>query len=478
MCAILPQIIHTLTLPMAKLNNEKVTISFAPASQADENALNSLLPEGNITDESQLPSKIPFYINVKPQLKVNGQVLLELGETSLGEEYTIKQILYTPTRTNTFGQPRLLISGGYYAVNTIVQSVSVEKLKALQDKIKQTQETLQSSNQTQIDSLTREDIMGDMVYAATLSYYAQMIAQGKMATRPLNTEFELVGSSGIIGYKPKIAKRFGLPTGLSAGGMSCDLIDAHMAEQHNNDQTKHVQANQQLGLIGSSLEYQVLEQLFARDTNAEGFSAVKAIQLANEQGQKIYTITKDNYETIIPQLQLAPDAIADIRGAAMAGLTVTTHQKRISVNGYTGEGYIILNERGTGSYMINGGLYGGLIALAQQVYLGIAVFASNQSWLAGILVKELQANLQHIAKAFANVAAIAAVASFALDVLDIYLKCGSLDTFLLLQLGALVGAGIALISFFGPLSIIPLSLSLSIISGKIKENYFREHNCG
>ena len=110
----------------------------------------------------------------------------------------------TPTRTHTFGQPRLLISGGYYAVNTIVQSVSVEKLKALQDKIKQTQETLQNSDQTAIDSLRREDILGDMVYAATLSYYAQMIAQGKMATRPLNTEFELVGSSGIIGYKPKL----------------------------------------------------------------------------------------------------------------------------------------------------------------------------------------------------------------------------------------------------------------------------------
>jgi len=371
----------TLTLPMSKLNNEKVTISFAPASQADEEALNSLLPEGEITDESQLPSNIPFYINVKPQLKVNGKVMLELEETSLGKEYTIKQTLYMPTRTHTFGQPRLLISGGYYAVNTIVQSVSVEKLKALQDKIKQTQETLQNDNQTAIDSLTREDIMGDMVYAATLSYYAQMIAQGKMATRPLNTEFELVGSSGIIGYKPKIAKRFGLPTGLSAGGMNCDLIDAHMAEHKSNDQEKHVQANQQLGMIGSSLEHQVLEQLFATDTNAQGFSAVKAIQLANEQGQKIYTINKDNYQEVIPQLQLAPDAIADIQGAAMAGLTVTTHQKRISINGYTGEGYIVLNERGTGAYLINGGLYGGLKLLEgfQKVLAIIGIFLSTKS---------------------------------------------------------------------------------------------------
>ena len=371
----------TITLPMAKLNNEKVTISFASATTADEDALNSLLPEGNITDESQLPSSIPLYINVKPQLKVNGKVVQELEATRLGSEYTLKQTLHKPTQTLHFGQPRLLIAGGYYAVNTIVQSVSVEKLKALQDKIKQTQETLQSSNQAQINSLTREDIMGDMVYAATLSYYAQMIAQGKMALRPLKAHFELVGSSGIIGYKPQVEKFFGLPIRLKAGGMSCDLIDADMTEHSNNDHTKHVQANQQIGMIGSSLEHQVLEQLFATDTNAEGFSAVKAIQLANEQGQKIYTITKDNYQAVIPQLQLAPAAIADIRAAAKAGYTVTTHEKRIHINGYTGEGYIVLNDRGTGAYLINGGLYGGIYINqeSQWTLFALAVGTINDS---------------------------------------------------------------------------------------------------
>jgi len=311
------------------LNNEKVTISFAPATQADEDALNSLLPEGEITDESQLPSSIPLYINVKPQLKLNGKVIQELEATTLGSEYTLKQTLYKPTQTLHFGTPRLLIAGGYYGVNTIVQSISVEKLKQLQAKIKQTQETLQNSNQTQINSLTREDIMGDMVYASSLSYYAQMIAQGKMAVRALDTHYELVGSSGIIGYKPQVEKLFGLPIRLKAGGMNCDLIDTEMTEQSNNNQTKHVQANQQLGIIGSSLEHQVLEQLFAQN-GEQAFSAVKAIQLANEQGQKIYTITKENYQEVLPKLQLAQHAITDIRNAAQAGLTIL-HMKNVSL---------------------------------------------------------------------------------------------------------------------------------------------------
>lgn len=394
--------IKTVTLPVSRINNEKVTISFAPATQEDEDALNTLLPEGEITDESQLPSTIPSYIHVKPQLKLNGEVIQELGETALGETYTLKQTLYKPTQTFPFAQPREMISGGYYAVNTIVQSVSAEKLRALQEKIKETQNILASNDQTQLSALTREDIMGDMVYAATLSYYAQMIAQGKMATRPLKTNFEVVGSSGIIGYKPKIAKRFGLPTGITAGGMSCDIVDAHMADQSSGDQDIVIQANQQLGMIGSSLEHLVLEQLFAQN-GEQGFSAVKAIQLASQEGQKIFTITKDNYQEIMPKLQLAAAAEADIQAAAQAGLIVTTHERRISVNGYTGEGYIILNDRGTGAWMINGGMYGGGLALIIGGTALLWVSLAFYSFPGGLLYSEMV-----VAVALAGAALIAA----------------------------------------------------------------------
>jgi len=47
------------TLPMADLNNEKVTASYKPATAADEQVLVSLLPAGKITGITQLPSNIP-----------------------------------------------------------------------------------------------------------------------------------------------------------------------------------------------------------------------------------------------------------------------------------------------------------------------------------------------------------------------------------------------------------------------------------
>ena len=79
----------TITLPYARVNNQKVTLSFAPYSQSDQDALESLLPQGEITDPSQLPSNLPSYIHVKPQLKLNGQVILEGTEISLGEKLNI-----------------------------------------------------------------------------------------------------------------------------------------------------------------------------------------------------------------------------------------------------------------------------------------------------------------------------------------------------------------------------------------------------
>ncbi len=119
-------------------------------------------------------------------------------------------------------------------------------------------------------------------------------------------------------------------------------------------------------MLGSALEHIVPEQMFNTDPNnyVEGFSSMKAIQKANEEGQKIFQITKENVDSILPQLQLSQVAKSDIENAARAGLTITTHEKRITLNGYTGEGYIILDERGDGAYLINGGLHGGMLAIA------------------------------------------------------------------------------------------------------------------
>ena len=97
----------------------------------------------------------------------------------------------------------------------------------------------------------------------------------------------------------------------------------------------------------------------------DAISAVKALQKANAQGQKIYTITQANQAEILPQLHLGADVINDITAALRVGKEVTTHTDLVSIpGGWTGAGYIILDPiTGAGAYLISGGLNGGQLIL-------------------------------------------------------------------------------------------------------------------
>jgi len=83
-----------ITLPWSRLNNEKVTLNFKPATADDEAALTALLPEGEIIDISQLPSSIPAYlIQVIPELKVNGNTVKIGSPMSLGAIIVINRAI-------------------------------------------------------------------------------------------------------------------------------------------------------------------------------------------------------------------------------------------------------------------------------------------------------------------------------------------------------------------------------------------------
>ncbi|TDQ45043.1 hypothetical protein EV696_1211 [Permianibacter aggregans] len=121
----------------------------------------------------------------------------------------------------------------------------------------------------------------------------------------------------------------------------------------------------------SAFEHLVPEQLFStNEQQAEGVSAVKAIAIANGQGQRIYTINQSNLETALSHITLDIDTENDIRAAVESGKQVTTHQNPITYHGWTGAGYIITDtESGAGAYKISGGADGAVL-----IILGLAMF--------------------------------------------------------------------------------------------------------
>ncbi len=159
---------------------------------------------------------------------------------------------------------------------------------------------------------------------------------------------------------------------------------------HTNDPQARIQLNQQLGMLSSALEHAIPEQMFTSPTNpGEAISAVKAIAKAQQQGQRIYHITQQNMNTALPNIHLDTNTMEEIRNALAIGKEVTTHTDPLSVPGYTGAGYIIIDpDTGIGAYKIGGGMNGAFIIILTFTFLilmAISVFAFAPFWLASII---------------------------------------------------------------------------------------------
>ena len=124
---------------------------------------------------------------------------------------------------------------------------------------------------------------------------------------------------------------------------------------------------------------------------AEGISAVKAIAIAQAEGQKIYTINKANAQTALAKLPIGGEVGSEIRNAVNAGKEVTVHEKSINKHGWKGFGYIVIDpETGAGAYLIEGSGNGAILFMIGAFILGMlfamlpAIIATGGAALAAI----------------------------------------------------------------------------------------------
>ena len=174
-------------------------------------------------------------------------------------------------------------------------------------------------------------------------------------------------SENIFSSELKVNSFFGIPLSASSGGLAMD-VDRLMTlvKALDGNTAKAKQFFLSSGMNGSAFEHSVPEQMFSTPENpAQGISAVKALQIANDQGIPIYTINQTNIGTILPQLQVDADVKADIQNAVNAGKEVTVSKTNVTFNGWIGCGYIIVNPvTGEGAYMLGEGLGGGRLMIA------------------------------------------------------------------------------------------------------------------
>jgi transglutaminase-like putative cysteine protease len=355
----------------APLNGAKVLLSFRPATPEDDATLRAFFPEGAVSDLSQLPSSFPAYlVQVVPQLTVDGAVIMSGPSMALGAELNF---VFAPTfagrgaRVLSYKLP----AGSSVAVAVVGGSVSRAAVDQAQAALDATRAMLESGQPV---TLTRDNFAGSMFHFGVLSYYAQYIAHGRaFGLQPDFRGFhELAAGIGSFGYEPKVDYLFGVPRTLRRGGVTMNAPIVNIVGNDAGPDFDSTAFTLGLGMFSSALEHLVPEQMFSTPSEQlQGVSAVKALSLASAAGQRIYFITPQNQAQILPLIQQDAATIGEIRQALASGRSAITHTQPISVPGWAGAGYVLLDEAtGSAAWKIGGGANGSFLT---GLFLGAAV---------------------------------------------------------------------------------------------------------
>ena len=173
----------SLTKSLPELAGKRLTLSFEPATDSDRQVIESYLPEvpeGQELDPNDLPTSLPGYlINLKAQLKLDGEVVAESSGFTMGQELS-----------STTGITRMMggwhdahnkpIAGEFYAFGIDLQGISAKQLETVKTRM----ETVKTKLETQqFEGLTKDGIIGDMLYAGALSYFAANDVNLKMLNK-------------------------------------------------------------------------------------------------------------------------------------------------------------------------------------------------------------------------------------------------------------------------------------------------------
>ncbi len=355
-----------ITKSLPELAGKKITLSYSPATQSDEDVITSYLPkphtDGTPIDPSELPTSLPAYlINLKPELRIDGEVVATGGTVMMGlTENFVMSFSFPGQSSNVVSN--MIEAGEYLGIALDLGRISKEQMLAVRTKLVSTKTKLEAQDFT---ILTKDDIVGDLLYTTALSYFVELDAMNYMQAKTMGVNITRLPSESISSFELDIAISFyDIPMSVSAGGLAMDVDhNVNVVKALDSDNDKKKQLMHISGMNSSALEHSVLEQLFSTPSNpAEAISAVKALQIANVQSIPIYTINQSNINTILPELQVDANVKANIQNAINAGMEVTVSKTDITFNGWTGVGYIIINPNtGAGAYMISGGTSGASI---------------------------------------------------------------------------------------------------------------------
>ncbi|TDX48922.1 hypothetical protein [Orenia marismortui] len=350
---------YTASIP--ELGSKRISISYVAATEEDAEIIQSYLPEapadGSEINPDDLPDSLPAHlINVKPQIRIDGEVKATGDAVKMGTKQSFQMKFSSPAY---IGLPddtinNEVIAGAQYVVTLDTGRVSQEELNHKQAKLKAIKQNLENKNFSQVQP---ETITGDILHTIGLAYFAQLDMFNKLLAQKNKVKSTRITSASITAVDLNVSYMFGQPRTASAGGLYIDVDrDLHVSMGSSGDEEQVKAYNMASGMISSYLEGSIFEQTFG----GEAVSTMHILNHANQQGIPVYTINQENVDTVIPELEYDSAKKQEFRNLINNGKEITVPERDVTISGWSGTGYIVLNpDDGIGAYMISGGLNGG-----------------------------------------------------------------------------------------------------------------------
>lgn len=342
------------------LAGKRLSLSFRPASDADAEILQSLI--GNVQSEADLPASIEAGLfDVVAEITLDGQVVSNSGNRVIGfgEQLTTNKGFVDPR----FGYRETtspIVAGDFQAIGLNIQGITSAQLaKAKGDLIKINSHEFEMN----FDNLSKHDSVGVILHGAILSYFSVVDLVTKVAASTNNLAHYRLSSFGTYTASGSLIQVWGLASQVRFGSVAMD-VDWLMSSNEGrvNCWQDWVSFNYLSGHVASSFEHIISEEIFYDGEPQASFSAVKALELAVRQGQRIYRIDSNTIREILPLVNVDSRVRGDIASAVSGGMVAIIHEAPLDVGDYRGFGYILLDpETGSGAYKISGGQNGGLI---------------------------------------------------------------------------------------------------------------------
>lgn len=300
------------TVSLSSIADARITLAYKPATDSDQQ---------NLAANADAEAFPVYMVNLVPELKIGDSVVGTGATIGMGHKQILEVSFKIPGFEPTVAQSQVT-AGSFSVLVPDYQNVTAAEISRQQSKLS----TLAAN-----PSNNRDAVLGEALRGLGLSYWHQLDRFNQVTAGNLGVAITRVPSMLRVSWDLKVADQFGLPFTASVDRLKLNIIyDYNIPVAINQEK---IAGEKQFpftsALTGTALEHNVLAQPFA----GEAASAARVIQQANNLNKKVYTVTANNVNEIIPLLDLPAAIINDIRNAVNANIEVTVPECAVPLNG-------------------------------------------------------------------------------------------------------------------------------------------------